>query len=66
MSQDCRNGMVVWGALQNDSWGPNINRERPEAGAGEAWDVLSTQESHTESLGSAGAEKPMSITSWLL
>lgn len=57
MSQDCRNGMVMWGALQNDSWGPNISRERPEAGAGGAWDDLSTQESHTE---------PLSITSWLL
>lgn len=66
MSRDCRNGMVVWGALQNESWGPNINRERPEAGTEGAWDGLSTQEYHTESLGSAGAEKLMSITLWLL
>lgn len=55
-------GLQEWhggvGALQNDLWGPNINREKPEAGAGGAWDYLSTQESHTESLGLAGAEKP--------
>lgn len=43
-----------------------MNREKPEAGVGGDRDELRTQEFHTESSGSSGAEKPVSITSWLL
>lgn len=41
----------------------STNREKPEAGVGGDRDDLRTQEFHTESLGSAGPEKSVSITS---